>query len=224
MIPRAHGIDVSHHHRVVDWDKVRAQGFDIFGAKATNGQGIDIAFSDHVAGARDSDFELVVYYHFPTSRSSAVSQADRFVDVVGNLRENERLCLDVERDRNGTDDPTDDWTPPLQFVEEFTRELMRLVPDRRHFVYTSARVWHDELGSPTWPTAVGTALWAPRYRSGALEPPLPVDRNGQLVWPRWTMWQDSETYSCPGVDGPCDHDVFAGTPEDLRRYVAIAPA
>lgn len=217
---RAHGIDVSHHHRVTDWDKLAAQGFQIFGAKATNGLGVDPTFLEHRDGARQLPFDLVTYFHFPTPKSSAVAQADHFVEqVLGRMKDNERLALDVELDQRGTARTDDDWCPDVRFVDEFVRETLRLVGDRRMFLYTSARVWHDDLGSPAWPAAIATDLWAPRYGSGSAVPLLPTDRNGFLVWPRWTMWQDSGAYSCPGVDGPCDHDVWRGDAEDLRAYV-----
>jgi GH25 family lysozyme M1 (1,4-beta-N-acetylmuramidase) len=215
---RAQGIDVSHHHPVRDWDAVLAAGMDIFGAKATNGRGFDPTFAAHRDGARAQPFELVLYYHFPMPTSSAVSQADLLVNVAtagGGLRDNERLVLDVE--------PNDGWCPDIRFVEEWVQEAIRLGGDRRLFVYTSARVWKEELGSPTWPSAIATDLWVPRYdgddaREGP-EPALPVDRQGLPVWPRWTLWQDSETFVCPGVAGPCDHNVWRGDREDLLAYV-----
>jgi GH25 family lysozyme M1 (1,4-beta-N-acetylmuramidase) len=211
---RAHGIDVSHHHRVIDWDQVAAQGFQVFGAKATNGAATDVTFVDHRAGARRLPFDLVTYFHFPTPKSSAVAQADHFVEAVsggGGMRPNERLALDVEWD------PNNSWCPDVRFVDEFVREVIRLVGDRRTFLYTSDRVWKEHLGGAAWPAAIATDLWSPRY--GPSEPVLPVDRGGFPVWPRWTMWQDSESYACPGVDGACDHDVWRGDVEDLRSYV-----
>ncbi|MES2339331.1 MAG: glycoside hydrolase family 25 protein [Pseudomonadota bacterium] len=211
---RAQGIDVSHHHRVTDWEKVAAQGFEIFGAKATNGGATDPAFVDHRAGARAHPFDLAVYFHFPTPKSSAIAQADHLIEAVsggGGLRANERIALDVEWDEGNQ------WCPDIRFVDEFVREAVRLVGDRRMFVYTSARVWAQYLGGASWPAAVVTDLWAPRY--GPSEPVLPVDRGNFPPWPRWAMWQDSESFDCPGVDGPCDHDVWRGDRDDLLAYI-----
>lgn len=212
---RAHGIDVSHHHRVIDWARVAAQGFEIFGAKATNGLGTDETFVGHREGARRLPFDVVLYYHFPTPKSAAVTQAQHFIDLTtgGGLRPNELLALDVEYNEH------DDWCPDIRFVDEFVTELVRLVGDRRQLVYSSDHVWKEFLKGASWPTAIVTDLWAPRYKSGGVEPSLPADAQGFPIWPKWTFWQDSETYVCPGVDGPCDHSVFNGTADELRAYV-----
>lgn len=210
---RAHGIDVSHHHPVRDWNKLAAQGFQIFGAKATNGLATDETFVGHREGARRLPFDLVLHYHFPTPKSGAVAQAQHFVDLVtgGGLRPNEMLALDVEYDESH------DWCPDLRFTDDFVQELLRLVGDRRQFVYTGERIWKEYLKSPSWPNAIATDLWTARY--GPHEPELPVDAQDFPIWPKWTLWQDSETYLAPGVDGPCDHSVFNGTPDELRAYM-----
>jgi GH25 family lysozyme M1 (1,4-beta-N-acetylmuramidase) len=212
---RAHGIDVNHFRRVLDWDQVASQGFEIFGAKATNGTATDEAFAVHRDGARQLPFDLVAYYHFPTPRTSALAQAGHLVDVVtaGGLRPNERIALDVEWDARNQ------WCPDLRFVDEFVHEATRLIGDRRMFLYTSAGVWSQRLGGPSWPGAIATDLWVPRYNDGSNEPALPRDAAGFLIWPRWTMWQDGETFSCPGVDGPCDHNVWRGDRADLQAWV-----
>lgn len=215
---RAHGIDVNHFHPVHDWNLLAAQGFEIFGAKATNGLGTDQMFAWHRTEARKLDgFDLVVYYHFPTPRSSAVAQADHFAEFAqagGGLRANERLALDIEWDRHTN------WCPDIRFVEEFFGELLRLCGDRRAFAYTSARVWTDYLGGAAWPGAIATDVWLAHYGS---EASLQLPRFGAdvayPVWPHWTLWQDSDTYVAPGIEGACDHSVFNGDRDQLRRYM-----
>lgn len=216
---RAHGIDVSHHHPVTHWDRVVSAGVQLFGAKATNGTLVDRTFMAHRAGARANPFDLVLYYHFPTPNSRVHEQADHFVDAVmagGGLRDNERLVLDVEPDPNN-----DDWCPSLEWIGAFIRRLTFAAPDRRPLVYTSARVWHDFLGEQ-WPDAILTDLWAPRYKSGAKEPALPVDMLDFPIWPKWTIWQDSRDWVCRGVSGPCDHNVFNGDRAALQAYAKLA--
>lgn len=187
-----------------------------FGAKATNGRGVDPTFIAHRNGARQQPFALVAYYHFAKPGTPALDQANHLLDRVGPLRDNERLVLDVERD------PETDWCPNLEFVDTFVRELVRATPDRRPIVYTSARVWKERIGSRPWGAAIACDLWAPRYESGEQEPALPVDHEGYPVWPKWTAWQDSESFVCPGVDGPCDHNVFRGDVDELRAYAKLA--
>jgi GH25 family lysozyme M1 (1,4-beta-N-acetylmuramidase) len=211
-VDRAVGIDVSHHHRVTDFGAVIDAGMSFFGAKATNGRAVDPTFLEHRNGARQQPFDLCLWYHFPKPGTPAIEQAANLLDTVGALRDNERLVLDVELD------PLTNWCPDLGFVDAFVRAIA--TPDRRPLVYTSARVWQEYLGSPSWPAAVLCDLWAPRY--GHDEPTPPRDAEGYMVWPGVTIWQDSESFECPGVDGRCDHNVFRGTVGELRTYAKLA--
>lgn len=213
---RAQGIDVSHYHRVRDWDGIVRSGISIFGAKATNGRATDEAFVAHRDVARIHPFELCVWYHFPKPGSSAVAQAQNLVRAVGDkIGPNERLALDVELD------PESKWCPDVRFVDQFVQELVHQLGDRRQLVYSSARVWRELVGSPSWPSAIVSDCWLAHY--GVEEPALPVDQSGLPIWPKWTLWQDSETFGCPHVDGGiADHDVFNGTLEELRAYAKLA--
>ncbi len=212
---RAEGIDVSHHHPVLNFTDVMNAGIQFFGAKATEGRSYrDPTFRAHRDGARAHPFVLAVYYHFAKG-GDPVKEAGHLLDVAGELRANERLALDIE----GPDAPGVPW------IDSFVGELVRVYPDRRPLIYTSARIWHDMLGSPSWPAAIVTDLWAPRY--GPNEPNLPLGpvgvAKGQFpIWPRWTFWQDSESFACPGVAGPCDHNVFRGDVDELRAYAKLA--
>lgn len=212
---RAWGVDVNHYHSVTSWDDLGRSGASIFGAKATNGLGVDPTFEQHRDGSRVfKTFDLVVYYHFPTPRGSAVAQADHLVELVsraGGIAPNERIALDVELD------PHSNWCPDVRFVNEFVQEAVRLVGDRRLFVYTSARVWSTYLKSASWPEAIATDAWLAHY--GEEEPKLPVDGAGLPLWPRWTMWQDRCDFICQGVSGACDRDFWRGDREDLRAYM-----
>lgn len=211
---RAEGIDVSHHHPVLDFPKVIDAGMTFFGAKATEGRSYrDPTFRNHRDGARAQPFVLAVYYHFATP-GDPVKQADHLFDVVGELRDNERLALDVEGDA----------APAVPWIDTFVAELVRVLPDRRPLIYTSARIWRDVLKSPEWPRAIATDLWAPRYSDGANEPAVPrFGADGAFpVWPRWSFWQDSEAFDCAGVAGPCDHNVFRGDVDELRAYAKLA--
>jgi lysozyme len=207
---RAFGIDVSHHHPVRDFAAVAGAGVSIFGAKATEGASyVDSTFIAHRDGARAQGFDLCIWYHFARS-GGALKQAKHFLATVGDLRDNERLAVDVEVSKDGS-------VAGVEWLDVFLRALPQA---RRPLVYTSARIWRM-LGSPEWPESIATDLWAPRY--GTEEPRLPADERGFTVWPSWKIWQDSDVFTCPGVAGPCDHNVFNGDVDDLRRYAALPP-
>jgi lysozyme len=210
---RAQGIDVNHYRPCSDFGAVFGAGMTFVGIKATEGISVvDSFLGAHRAGARAQPFHLVTYYHYARP-GDADAQAERLMDRVGVLRDNERLALDVEGDA----------APNIHWIEAFIAKVASAYPDRRPIVYTSARIW-DQIGKPAWPraTAGGVDLWAPRYNHAGNEPALPSTFSSP-VWPAWTFWQDSEAFPCPGVSGPCDHSVFRGTADELRAYAALAP-
>lgn len=207
---RAAGIDVSHFHRVTDWELLLNAGLAFFGAKATQGPSyVDPTFRDHRDGFRRFPWVCGIWYHFATP-GDPVKQAGHLLDAAGALRDNERLALDVEGDA----------PPDVPWIESFVGELLRAWPDRRPLIYTSNRIWRDVMGGPSWPGAIAADLWAPRYSSD--EPKLPVDRDNFPVWPRWSFWQNTDRRTTPGVDGPCDGNLFRGTIGELQLYAKLA--
>lgn len=205
MGSRALGIDVSHYHPVKDFGAVLDAGAVFFGIKATEGRTFkDPTWKDHMVGARQVPFKLVVYYHFARS-GDAKGQAHFLMDTIGPLRGNERLCLDFEDDSTGK--PTVD----LPFLDAFYTELLGGVcSDRKPLIYTSKRVW-DQIGGPAWNLASEIDLWAPRYGNDEPVPPAP--------WKAWTFWQWSDKGTLPKVPGTFDMNYFAGDAAALDAYV-----
>lgn len=201
---RARGIDVNHFHPITDANAVIDSGISYVGIKATQGAVFtDPTLYANRAAVRSQPFALVFYYHF-ASNGDPVAQAERFMDTVGVLRSNERLCLDLEDAKTGK--PTVD----LAWAAKF---FATLLTDRRHMLYTSQRIW-VQLGNPTtWGPAASLDLMVPRY--GPDEPRVPAP------WPAWAFWQNSEDAIVPGVNGPCDASFFAGDVDALKAYAAL---
>jgi lysozyme len=189
-----------------------AAGVSVIGAKATEGKTFtDPTFRAHRDGARQYPFELYWYYHY-AQPGDPKFQADRLIDVVGPLLPLERLVLDLEGET-----PADLPAAPsavLTWASGFIGELLDTYKDRRPLLYWSERIY-EMIGSPTtWDMADEVDIILPRY--GTIEPVIPT------LWTKWTMWQFSETYVCPGVDGPCDASYFNGTVTDLRAYAKLS--
>jgi GH25 family lysozyme M1 (1,4-beta-N-acetylmuramidase) len=217
-VDRAQGVDVSHHHPVTGWASVLGAGIKFIGMKVTEGTSFtDPTFIAHRAGARQQPLLAVIFFHFPRA-GNPKDQAERFMDRVGPLRPNERLCLDLEPRHLGAAEvyPTPNPRDMLEWVDRFISTLCRgACTDRQVLLYTSARVWR-EIGDPKWDLATAVSLWAPRYSSHEPELPKPWTRKG------WDFWQQSESFSCPGVQGPCDGDVFRGSSADLEAWARPA--
>ena len=162
---------------------------------------------------------LAVYYHFGriVSPSSAAAQADHLVDVVGELRPNERLCLDFEAGSWGPLLPTEIRRQGLKWIDDFfSRLLDGVCKSVRPLIYTSERIW-SALGNPAWTLASEVDLWVPRYSSAMDEPVLPYP------WTVWTLWQWSDgrvpASDVPGI-GACDTSAFCGDVAALEQYLA----
>lgn len=211
---RAAGIDVSHHKPVKDWDRLVASGVSFVACKATEGlRYLDPTLRPHQAGFRSHDFALGIYYHFARS-GDAADQAGRLIDAVGDLRDHERLCLDLEvvPVLDGDADAS------LRWVDAFIKTILNEVQDRRPIVYTSRRIWR-QIGDPAWEMAYDVDLWVPRYNAQGLEPALPKP------WQNWTFWQWTDgaavDHVTPGV-GRCDANWFNGDLDELRQYANVA--
>lgn len=197
----ARGADCSHWHPIIDASALR-QTVDFVGIKVSEGTAnVDPTFSANLSLARAAGFDLVILYHLARPGDGA-AQASRLLSLVGNLRDNERIAVDTERTSN----------VGLPFLRAFFGELPR---DRSPILYTSAAVW-AAMSNPAFPEAAGIDLWLPRYGNHEPLPPDPWFQIGH----GWTFWQTSEAADIPGIDGPCDSDVFRGTPDDLRAYAA----
>jgi lysozyme len=208
MMNRATGIDVSHWKPVLDWKQLKNSGVSFVGVKATEGLSyVDTSLKLNQAAVRSNGFVLGHYYHFARSGDPS-QQAQKLVIATGPLKPNERLALDFEV--MVTPKPEDGFG----WIQAFFAALKRLVPDRRHLLYTAEHIWRS-IGDPEWPDAVDVDLWIKRY--SLLEPILP------RPWVKigWTMWQwtdgNDPSYSTPGV-GPCDASYFNGDVMALTAY------
>ena len=207
---RARGIDISHWKAVKDWDAVYDSGVSFVGVKATEGNTyLDPKLRTHRDELRRRPFKLGIFYHFARS-GSAVKQAERLEDSVGSLRDNERLCLDLEVC------PTQNPDQAVEWLDDFFETLLNGVcSNRRPLLYTSKRIWR-QIGNPEWSFASEVDLWAPRYNP-VEEPKLPLP----WVAAGWTFWQWSDSEKIPGIDGGCDANYFRGDEAELSRYARL---
>jgi len=228
---RAKGIDVSRWCPVKDWNAVAKSGVTFVGMKATEGQStLDPTLRTHRDAFRQQPFLLGIYYHFARS-GKPQDQAERLLDAVGPLKDNERLALDFEV--MVTTHPQDG----LEWIDQFYQIIRAEYPDRPPFIYTSDRIWR-QLGSgedegPNWEHADDVDLWAPRYNNFVAEPVVPrpwknhkaTGFNGNGIG--WTIWQWTDggatgpDYETPGV-GKCDANVFRGGDTVLAEYAKLS--
>jgi lysozyme len=71
-------------------------------------------------------------------------------------------------------------------------------------VYTGSDLWRNGGADTLGPQP----LWIAHYTQGC--PTLPPP------WTRWTFWQHTDRGAVPGIEGPVDLDLFAGSLGELH--------
>lgn len=203
------GCDLSHYQgQSVDWEAL-AGAVSFVGVKASEGEtNTDPMFSRNVVGARSQPFALAWFYHVARP-GDARGQAKRLVDLCGQLRPNERLCLDTERTS----------AVGFDFLDEWFDQIYADVPDRQAFLYTSNGVWVGAQYPSAWDLAPNVALILPRYQS--VHEPL-VPEPWMAIGKSWAIWQQSQTGHVPGIAGPVDLDTWNGPLRSLEAFASLS--
>lgn len=206
------GIDVSDFQSDVDWHAVKASGRSFAFTKATEGTNFTAhTFATNWAGIKAAGL-IRGAYHFGRPGSDPIAQAQffwRIVSSAGYGLGDLPLALDLEVSDGRSAGEINAWT--AAFVAEITK-----LAGRKPIIYTGAFFY-------TGPS-LGCALWLPSYYDGvsvaelgSITPKLPP------AWFAWTFWQHTSKATVPGVNGPCDHSVFAGTGVELLKMIGGTP-
>jgi GH25 family lysozyme M1 (1,4-beta-N-acetylmuramidase) len=193
---RIQGVDTAKYQhdngRAIDWAAVSRSGQRFAFIKATgHANRTDPWFSrDWAAAGRAGVIRGA--YHFADPSSSAITQADAVVRVVGSTREARDLGIVLDLESSGGLSPSRlvAWTHAfLDRVQSRT--------GRTPILYTYVSFWSNAMGSNRGFGAY--PLWLARY--GALPAPL-------AGWDRWTFWQHTSQARVPGIAGSVDHDLM----------------
>lgn len=202
-----HGIDVSKWNGNIDWMTVRKSGVAFAFIKATEGKDVvDPRFDDHWRQASATGIPHAPY-HFYYFCSSADEQADWFIRNVPKAAMKLPPVLDVEWNHGSK---SCKYKPGPETVRaEMQRFLDRIESyyGKRPIIYTTVDFHRDNLVGQF----ANYHFWV---RSVAAHPEkIYEDR-------RWAFWQYTATGVIPGIQGPTDINVFAGTAKNWRNWVA----
>ena len=207
-IPRrypVHGIDVSRWQGDIDWRSARAAGIAFAYIKATEGGDLlDPMFRTHWDGARNAHVHHGAYHYFYFCRS-AKEQAQWFIQHVPRDPTSLPPVLDMEWNHQS---PTCKLRPSGEHVRAEAKLFLDILErhyGRRPIIYTTVDFFHDtKIGE-----LANTQFWV---RSVAAHP--------EDIYPGedWTFWQYTGTGVVPGVRGPVDINVFAGSLEQWRKW------
>ena len=202
------GVDVSEYQGEVDWDKIKEQNIDFAFIKATEGsKGKDDSFDKNYEKLKNMDM-LLGLYHFFSFESLGEEQADNYIKVVGNIKNDESLILpiiDIEYySYYKKAKPDKEWvTKELQKMLEKLEKTYRVKP----IIYTTMEFYKEYIESEF----LENDIW---IRNILTKP--------KLENRYWKFWQYTGRGRLEGYNGEeefIDLNVFNGRKEDFENYI-----
>lgn len=112
------GIDISHHNKTIDFNKVKISGVDTVIIKATEGGSYtDPKLMEHYTNAKDKGFNIG-FYHFLYELSDPLKQAEHFWNSIKDKEFNVIPVLDAERNNSNKFNRTSYTDFLLSFLEK----------------------------------------------------------------------------------------------------------
>jgi lysozyme len=189
-----HGIDVSHHQSVINWEevkkmKVRDVSLQFAVIKATEGlTRVDWQFRRNWRKAKDAGIPRGAYHFFLATKSGA-DQAKNFISTVSLSRGDLPPVLDVE----------ETYGVKTADVQKRVKDFLRTV--EKHYgvkpiIYTNVDFYNRHLGAEfdEYP------LWVAHY----------IRKDRPRIDRKWIFWQHSEKGRVNGITSAVDFNVFNG--------------
>jgi lysozyme len=194
-------IDISHWQGFPDFAQVKAAGVIAMIHKCTEGTSyVDQNRKMNCANAIKEGIKVATY-HWLSPNSDVDAQMRHYLDELRPVP-GERVVLDYEEDGCTLDD--------LKAAVAF------LLADPRGLEVTvySGHLLKQQLGDAHDPyLADNTDLWLAQYTTGT-----PSWPDG--TYPKWTLWQYSETGDVDGIDGSAvDLNRFDGSDDELLAWI-----
>jgi lysozyme len=200
------GVNISDHQSKINWEKLKQSDISFVFVKATQGANyIDSEFNNNWRNVKREGFERGAY-HYYVSNDDPHRQARHFLDVVFTKSNPTDLppVLDLET-LEGNSIMTDE-----QFQEN-VRIWLEIVENnfgRKPIIYTNTNFANKYLTNDFFSDYY---LWLADY---AVDNPVVPD-----TWKKvgWTFWENSSSYTIPGIATSFNHNFFAGSIEDLKK-------
>jgi lysozyme len=196
-------IDISHWQDYPDFEAVAASGVVAMIHKATEGTGyIDPNRGENIRNAMDAGIACCTFHWLKPG--DAADQMQFYLDVIEPVG-GERMVIDYEESGCQLDD-----------LEEAVSVLLDAGRRLQVTVYSGHLLKEQLNGSRNELLANNTDLWLAQYTSGS-----PSWSTG--TYPKWTLWQYSETGEVDGVNGSLvDLNAFDGSDAELVRWISPA--
>lgn len=202
-----HGTDVSKYQRDIDWASAKQSGISFTFIKATEGgDRVDDYFIRNWNGTKEIGMPRGAYHFYYYCRSAA-EQAKWYIRNVPKDPSALPPVLDMEWNDLS---PTCKLRPPAETVRSEMRVFLSMVEKyygKKPIIYTTV----DFFDRNDLSQIKGYSFW---LRSVAGHP---QEKYGPHPW---TFWQYTGTGRVPGITGDSDINVFYGSHEQWKRFVA----
>ncbi|MEM1325919.1 MAG: GH25 family lysozyme [Bacteroidota bacterium] len=198
------GIDVSHYQSQIDWDEVAKNKLYYAYVKSTEGKDyIDSMFTYNWLNSRRVGLKRGAY-HFYRPRSSALAQANHFIQQVELLPGDLPPVVDVE---------VLDGVDAAELIVGLRMYLkhIELHYSVKPVIYTYQKFYNRYLAGQfsEYP------IWIARYHS---RQPKLANKD------KWVFWQYAQRGIMPGIEGAVDLNVFHGSHTELEQWCVPAAA
>ncbi len=199
------GVDVSHYQGTIDWTKLAEQNLDFAFIKATEGSShIDECFYYNWQEAGKTGL-CIGAYHFFSFDSDGETQAQLYIDTVGNLNGKIAPVVDVEfyGDKESNPPPKDEVIKQLCNMLNALEEYYQVKP----VIYTTYKAYNCYIKGAfdEYPLWIRNVYYQPFITGN-----------------KWTFWQYTDTAVLEGYKGTekyIDMNVFMGTREELKEFI-----
>lgn len=199
--PVTKGIDIYHGDYISDITKVMGAGFMYAFLKAwENAEDSSFAFRWNALHGK----MIRGAYDFFHPEKNPLTQANQFLAAVGKLEDGD-LPHTLDWESTGGTSSATDRANGLVWLTQVEK-----VSGKTPIIY----------GSPAFLQALSLdgrftryGLWLANY--GVTCPSVPSPWSNT-----WQFWQSNGGTSVPGMRGPCDTDVYNGTLDDLKKFIA----
>ncbi len=190
------GIDLSHHQADIDWDKLKEQKPHFVYLKTTEGCTIyDTKYEENYRKARKAGI-TVGSYHFFSYRSNGRAQAEHFLKRAKYKTGDLPLVLDAEYRGN---------MPSEKIVRQELIAFLKVITTRTGYkpiIYCDYDYYEQYLKGHL---KNEHQLWICDFRH---EPDA-----------KWLIWQTTDKFKIPGVDGNVDFNIFNGSKQKLNNLL-----
>ncbi len=198
-----HGLDISHHQDVIDWDVLAREDISFLFIKATEGgDHKDTQFARNWQRAGEAGIARGAY-HFFTFCKTGAEQARNYIETVPVSKNTLPPVIDLEFGGNCSARPPKEEV--LSEIAEFSR-IVKQKYGKTPIIYATRQSYKSFFSGED----VDYPIW---IRNIYHKPTLPDGRE-------WTFWQYANRGRLYGIKGFVDFNVFNGTPEEFETFVS----